>query len=89
VVGVLQGLDTREVSRRARLIRRVSRQIRQAREIRYGRFGRQLFKGRYATWLVECAKGKVVIVCMDVATQKARAIPSAFAAILREQLAAG
>ncbi len=38
---------------------------------------------------VECARGKVVIVCMDVATQKARPLPAAFASILRQQLAAG
>jgi acyl-CoA thioesterase FadM len=32
---------------------------------------------------VECATGKVVVVCMDLATQKARAIPAEFAAALR------
>jgi len=34
----------------------------------------------------ECARGRVVIVCMDAATQKARAIPPLFATALRAQL---
>ncbi len=35
---------------------------------------------------VECATGRVVIVCMDVATQKSRPIPEALAAALRNRI---
>ncbi len=35
--------------------------------------------------LQECAKGKVVIVCMNIGTQKAQALPPTFAAALRSR----
>ena len=56
-------------------------------EIAVNRVGKSSFERgfRAVKEQQECAKGKVVIVCMNIGTQKAQALPSAFAAALRSR----